>query len=127
MQRSEERELWNRPPSLERTTPNELLAIMDIDGDSPWFSGHFPGEPILPGVAILSMVFEAIAQQSKERGERIRLAAVKKIRFRRLIRPGERLEISASREKQGPPDSYSFRVSVGGEPAGSGIMLIESL
>lgn len=55
----------------------------------------------------------------------MRLAAVRKIRFRRLIRPGERLEISAVREKEGPPVSYAFRVSVGEEPAGSGVMLVE--
>ncbi len=125
MQISEKREPWHRPPQLEQNAPNELLARVDVDPGSPWFSGHFPGVPILPGVAVLSMVFDAIARQAAERGERMRLSAVRKIRFRRLIRPGERLEISAVREREGPPASYAFRVSVGAEPAASGILLVE--
>jgi hypothetical protein len=39
-----------------------------IGAASPWFSGHFPDEPILPGIAILSMVSEVIRQVASERG-----------------------------------------------------------
>ena len=58
---------------------------------SPWFSGHFPDAPILPGIAILSMVTDAITHHESEKGKKIRIASIRGVRFRLPVRPDELL------------------------------------
>ena len=41
-------------------TAERMTAAAAVPGDSAWYAGHFPDNPILPGIAILAMVEEAI-------------------------------------------------------------------
>jgi 3-hydroxyacyl-[acyl-carrier-protein] dehydratase len=103
------------------------LAEACADIESPWFSGHFPGNPILPGIAILSMVADAIRHHETEKGTKIRIAGVRKVRFRLLVRPDEVLKISLSLHRQGEGLSYHFVVELNGKTACTGIAEIEPL
>ena len=71
-----------------------------VRDDEFWVPGHFPGEPIMPGV----LITEAIAQVAGiahmaglEPGERghVYLVGVDKMRFRRMVRPGDVLHLTA--------------------------------
>ncbi|MFA5444157.1 MAG: beta-hydroxyacyl-ACP dehydratase [Bacteroidales bacterium] len=42
--------------SLDHVCENTLAATVTIDGNNPVFSGHFPGQPVLPGVCSLFLV-----------------------------------------------------------------------
>ncbi len=53
---------WYVLKELTQSDKNEITADIHVPPDSPWFCGHFPGEPILPGVAQLGMVIDAIRQ-----------------------------------------------------------------
>jgi 3-hydroxyacyl-[acyl-carrier-protein] dehydratase len=64
---------------------------IEIPAASPLFAGHFPGQPILPGIAHLAIVECAL---------RSPLAAVRGLRVRRPVLPGEALELSV-----GKPDA----------------------
>ena len=70
--------------------------------NEPWFPGHFPVRPIMPGVLIV----EALAQLGgilahasdvdREKGETLTLfLGIDKARFRRPVTPGDRLDLSA--------------------------------
>jgi 3-hydroxyacyl-[acyl-carrier-protein] dehydratase len=75
-------------------------TLMNVSMDEPYFLGHFPKEPVLPGVLIL----EAMAQtgglafeSSFEKGEEgvPVLASVEEFRLKRKVIPGDRLIIEA--------------------------------
>jgi len=99
----------------------EILAEMTIGSDSPWFSGHFPGDPILPGIAQLGLVFAAIRDAVNKE---LMIAGVKRVRFRQIIRPDDLMEICISADKKHEND-YTFRINVKNEIACSGIMTVK--
>ncbi len=47
------------------TTPDSLVRRVDIAADHPAFDGHFPGRPLLPGVALVAEVLEAALSEPK--------------------------------------------------------------
>lgn len=93
---------------VDRVTDYELgqsiRAYKNITINEPCFTGHFPGEPIFPGVLIL----EAMAQAAgilgfKTMGSSDQLylyAGIDKARFKAPVVPGDRLEISVSLIKE---------------------------
>ncbi len=95
----------------------EISATVKTDENSPWFAGHFPDDPILPGIAQLGMVADIINRFSKEN---LLIRSLSRIKFKRLIRPGELLSIQATYEKR--KNNYSFRITVDGIEAGSGVI-----
>ena len=69
-----------------------------VTGDHPCFEGHFPGDPVLPGVAHLQLLLEAARRGS---GVPQTIRAVRTIRFRRIVRPGQVLESDGMPEEGG--------------------------
>jgi 3-hydroxyacyl-[acyl-carrier-protein] dehydratase len=96
--------------------PAKLSAEFIFPEAAVWFQGHFPGQPTLPGVAQIQLVLDPL---SRTAAGRCYLRRVGRVRFRRMIRPGEsiRVEVESARDR---PDGYQFRLTVGGEIACSG-------
>ena len=90
---------------------NHIEALANVPADSPWFSGHFPGEPILPGIALIYMVEQAIVQNALAKGEQVQLHALKRVRFTQPVRPGETLSLNISGEEAGEEILFSFKVA----------------
>lgn len=84
-----------------------IVGLKNITANEPCFTGHFPGNPIFPGVLQL----EAMAQTAgilmnkvyTAPGQISYYAGVDKARFRRLIRPGDalRMEVKITRMRLG--------------------------
>jgi 3-hydroxymyristoyl/3-hydroxydecanoyl-(acyl carrier protein) dehydratase len=102
---------WSLLKEIKVSNHNYIEALADVPADSPWFSGHFPGEPILPGIALIYMTEQAIVQDALARGEQVQLHALKRVRFTRPVRPGETLSISISGEEAGEDILFSFKVA----------------
>lgn len=115
--------MWHVLKNLRRSDSGEISAEIYVPADSLWFSGHFPEDPILPGIAQLGAVFDAI-NQSHDQG--LRICSVSRVRFKQIIRPDDSLAITASLRKD-PADSYGFRITVEGELVCSGVMTVEPL
>jgi 3-hydroxymyristoyl/3-hydroxydecanoyl-(acyl carrier protein) dehydratase len=96
---------------------------VSIPGESLWFQGHFPGDPLLPGIAQLHLVMETIQGTL---GENIRLTGLKRVRFKRVIRPEETMAIAVE-PVQDKPGMFKFQLTVEGENACSGLMLTNPL
>lgn len=96
----------------------EISATVTVPDDSPWFSGHFPGNPILPAIAQISIVFDMICQAIKEP---ITLKTFSRVKFRRIILPDEEMDITAS-QIAGTPENFSFKIIVKKEVACKGMI-----
>ena len=114
--------MWYMLKKMKRSEENEISADIHVPSDSPWFDGHFPGEPILPGVAQIGMVFDTI---KKAHNQELMVSSVRRVRFRRIIRPDDQLKIIAVPLKQ-ETDSYSFRILIKDETVCSGVMTVEN-
>jgi 3-hydroxyacyl-[acyl-carrier-protein] dehydratase len=96
--------LPHRPPMrlVDRITELEAgvraVGLRKFLADEPWFSGHFPGNPVLPGVITAECMAQvaAVVHLSAEPlapGEAPMLVGVDRLRLRRPIRPGDTAEI----------------------------------
>lgn len=63
---------------------------IDIPSGGDYFEGHFPGRPILPGVAELALILEALARQARRP---VPIQGIAFARLRQLVFPGDRLEL----------------------------------
>ena len=97
-----------------------ILAEAHIDAASLWFSGHFPDEPILPGIALLSIVSDVIRRYESDKGKRVMISGIRRVRFRLPVRPGTSLSISVFSPDDN--DAYTFKIAVNGETACTGMM-----
>lgn len=76
-----------------------LTAIKNVTLNEPFFQGHFPGRPVMPGVLVIEAMAQAggilsyMSDEASERDVIYYLAAVDDARFRRPVVPGDRLEI----------------------------------
>ncbi len=111
---------WHLLSVLPQSSSGELLARAETVAESPWFSGHFPGEPILPGIAQIAMVLETIRRAE---GRDVCIAGLKRVRFKQVIEPGDEITIRV-RPRESGDDCYSFQVTVGGEIACSGLITV---
>jgi 3-hydroxyacyl-[acyl-carrier-protein] dehydratase len=74
-----------------------------VTGDEPFLAGHFPGNPIFPGVLQLEALAQAgaiaLLADARYAGKLPLFGGVEDVRFRRLVRPGDRLELSVEIER----------------------------
>jgi len=98
-----------------------MILHAAVPPESPWFNGHFPQDPTLPGIAQLEMAVDAVRLAGKRN---VSAAGFRRVRFKRVIRPGERLEIIAAPRKSNE-NSYAFRILVGNEPACNGVLFVK--
>lgn len=103
------------------TDAAELWARLQVEPGSPCFRGHFEGQPILPGIAQLAMVLGVLAAHGPARG----LDAVRSLKLKRLVRPGEVLEVRVSRP--GGEGVSRFETRAEGEVVASGTVATSEL
>jgi len=79
-----------------------LTAIKNVTFNEPHFAGHFPDQPIMPGVLIIEALAQAtgiLAFKSEvgkpQTGQIYMLVGVDKVRFKKMVEPGDQLEIYA--------------------------------
>jgi 3-hydroxyacyl-[acyl-carrier-protein] dehydratase len=83
-----------------------ILALKNVTINEPFFQGHFPGRPIMPGVLILEAMAQAAGilvfrtQGDKPQADSVYyLAGIDKARFKRPVVPGDQLEIEVTLER----------------------------
>jgi 3-hydroxyacyl-[acyl-carrier-protein] dehydratase len=84
------------------TEGRRIVAIKNVSLTDPYFRGHFPGNPILPGVLICEALAQAatlLVRRSPESipvGSTLVLTGLDRVRFRRPVVPGEQLVLDVT-------------------------------
>ena len=118
------RRLKQRPPfqMIERVTeltPGEAaVGLKTVSVNDPWFAGHFPGEPIRPGVLIIESCAQLCSLTVEADGTSADtlyvLLKVDQFKFLRPILPGDVMTVSVSKKsKAGPLLTFEATVHVG--------------
>jgi 3-hydroxyacyl-[acyl-carrier-protein] dehydratase len=102
-------------------TAERMTASAGVSADSAWYVGHFPDNPILPGIAILALVKEAIITSELREGRRVLITGIGRVRFRLPVKPDDRMTLEIKREKRHDSLAYLFSVSLAGEAACTGV------
>ncbi|SFE10368.1 3-hydroxyacyl-[acyl-carrier-protein] dehydratase [Lentibacillus persicus] len=105
---------------LEMEEGKRVVALKNVSANEPFFQGHFPDHPVMPGVLII----EALAQTGamgvlgieENKGKIGFLAGVDKFRFKRQVKPGDQLwlEVEITRVK-GPVGKGKGVATIDGE------------
>jgi 3-hydroxyacyl-[acyl-carrier-protein] dehydratase len=89
--------------------------------------GHFPGNPIMPGVLMVEALAQAgavaVLSEEENRGKLALFAGIDDVRFKRIVRPGDELELTCELETvRGPIGRGKVRATVSGELAVRGTL-----
>jgi 3-hydroxyacyl-[acyl-carrier-protein] dehydratase len=106
--------LPHRPPMLmvdrivEIEPGHRAVGEHDVTAAAFWCQGHFPGDPVMPGVLIAEALAQVaalvhLAAHPDAGGSTVLLAGMDKLRFRKPVRPGDvlRLEVEAVNARRG--------------------------
>ena len=74
-----------------------IKGVKYVNGEEYYFKGHFPGNPIMPGVLQVETIAQvgavAVLMLPENKNKLMLFAGIDKARFKRLVKPGDRLEI----------------------------------
>ena len=90
-------------------------------------TGHFPGNPIMPGVLMVEALAQAgavaVLSEEENRGKLALFAGIDDVRFKRIVRPGDELTLECQLESvRGPIGKGKARATVDGELAVRGTL-----
>jgi len=107
---------------------NYAVGIKNVTQNEPFFPGHFPGRPIMPGVLIVEAMAQvgavALLSQPANQGKLAFFAGIDKVRFKRPVRPGDVLTMKVTLERmRGPVGRGRGEATVDGEIAAAGQFL----
>lgn len=110
---------------IELEPGKRAVAIKNVTRNEWFFEGHFPQQPIMPGVLIIEALAQtgAVAALSAEQfqGKLGLFAGIDGVRFRRQVAPGDQLRLEVTLERiRGPVGKASAAATVDGKIAASG-------
>lgn len=82
---------------VELEVPERIVGLKNVTFNEPFFQGHFPSEPVMPGVLIVEamaqtagvLAYKAMGEEARDKG--VYLMALKEAKFRRPVVPGDQL------------------------------------
>lgn len=114
--------MWHELILLNRPEENSASANCRLPRESLWFDGHFPDNPVLPGMAQLAMAFELIQKAMSD--QPLKVIEVRRVRFKQIIGPDDPVTLKISL-RSGTRDLYDFQILKEKELACSGTMAVE--
>ena len=111
---------------VEEFVPGEsCTAYKNVSADEYYFKGHFPGNPIMPGVLIVESLAQtgavAILSMEENKGKNALFGGIDKIRFKKQVVPGDRLKLEVKIiKRKGPVGIGEAIATVNGKVAAKG-------
>src|SRR5581483_9827634 len=83
---------------IDEMEPERIVGTKNVTINEPFFIGHFPDFPVMPGVLIVEAMAQVagvlvLSQMEDRKNKLVLLAAVEEAKFRRPVRPGDQLKI----------------------------------
>jgi 3-hydroxyacyl-[acyl-carrier-protein] dehydratase len=83
---------------IDELEPDRIVGIKNVTVNEPFFSGHFPNFPVMPGVLIVEAMAQVagvlvLSQIEDRENKLVLLASVEEAKFRKPVRPGDQLRI----------------------------------
>jgi 3-hydroxyacyl-[acyl-carrier-protein] dehydratase len=105
-----------------------VVARKLVREDEWYLAGHFPGRPIMPGVLMVEAMAQAgavaVLSQPENRGKLALFAGIDDVRFKRLVEPGDELELTCEVERlRGPVGRGKATATVDGDLAVRGTLM----
>ena len=98
--------LIDRVLSRELEPEMRITAIKNVTINEPFFTGHFPGHPVMPGVLMIESMAQAagmlahlVAEREGRKGELYYLVKVDNARFNKLVGPGDQLLLDVTQKR----------------------------
>ena len=114
---------------------SEATGIKMVSGNEPYFAGHFPDFPVLPGVLIVealaqtASVMVAATNPDLTEGKLVFFTTVQKARFRQPVRPGDVVKLHVIKDtRKGPLWKFTGKALVDGKlvaEADFGAMIVD--
>ena len=94
--------LVDRIEELER---DRVVGVKNVSINEPFFDGHFPDFPVMPGVLIVEAMAQVagvlvLSQIEDRKSKLVLLAAIEQAKFRKPVRPGDQLRIEMTVSKR---------------------------
>jgi 3-hydroxyacyl-[acyl-carrier-protein] dehydratase len=104
-----------------------VVARKTVRPDEWYLAGHFPGRPVMPGVLIVEALAQtgavAVLSEPDNRGRLALFAGIDDVRFKRIVEPGDVLELTCELERvRGPIGRGKATARVGDELAARGTL-----
>ena len=101
-------EVENSSPKWSRRSSNaeHFSGVLDVDAQLPVFAGHFPGNPLLPGVVQIDWALTATADTFNDLPATA-FSGMSRIKFKTPVRPGSQLALELARH--GNTVSFVYR------------------
>lgn len=81
---------------IELESGKKAVGIKNVTVNEPFFVGHFPGNPIMPGVLVIEAMAQVagiLAFKSGVQGDSVYFMSIERAKFRRPITPGDQLRL----------------------------------
>lgn len=91
----------------------------------PMFAGHFPGNPLVPGVILTEALAQMAGLAAGREGRRFLLSAIRSMKFPEAATPGERIDLMATKTgAMGGLWMFEARASVGERVVAEGVVVL---
>jgi 3-hydroxyacyl-[acyl-carrier-protein] dehydratase len=98
--------LLDRILSMELEPEKKIIGVKNVTVNEPFFTGHFPGNPVMPGVLMIEAMAQAAgmlahlaAEVDGKKGEVYYLVKVDNARFSQIVVPGDQLVLEAIQKR----------------------------
>ena len=93
---------------IEEYVPGEMaIAYKNVNNDEWYFKGHFPGNPVMPGVLIVESLAQtgavAILSMEENKGKNALFGGINNMKYKKIVLPGDKLKLEVKIIKRKGP------------------------
>jgi 3-hydroxyacyl-[acyl-carrier-protein] dehydratase len=110
---------------IELSAGERAQCVKTFPADTPFFAGHFPGAPLVPGVILAEALAQTAGLAAGQPGRNFRLAAIKAMKFPSAAGPGEEIRLVARKAVVvGGLWQFDVRASTGDRLVAEGVVVL---